>query len=30
MKTVRVFLSEEVHALSEYKFEKHIFCTGNS
>ena len=28
MKTVRVFLSEEVHALSEYKFEKHIFYIG--
>ena len=28
MKTVRVFLSEEVHALREYKFEKHIFYIG--
>ena len=28
MKTVRVFLSEEVHALSEYKFEKHFFYIG--
>ena len=28
MKTVRVFLPKEVHSLSEYKFEKHIFNIG--
>ena len=28
MKTVRVFLPKEVHSLSAYKFEKHIFNIG--